>query len=241
MSKLPTKFGQRASNVMPDDTAFGQRRLPGRVAAGNETFAAAVRTPIPQDMMRGAANLARSGIRDVMSDRQARAMRDYTSSVPTKPIEGGGKGAPDERNANLPAVICNAMTETEAGFDPRWHMVRNLPGYQQEAIRGYGRSIFGAFTSTPVEDIQMVTTLINSDTEVKLMMAWIKENGVREDLTELDGSAVFGDYKADVQKWSCNDYSFLLVRDRAGHYVYGWHRDFDASIEAEPRPCLPGR
>jgi hypothetical protein len=192
-------------------------------------------------MMRGAADLARSGIRDVMSNSQARAIRDGGGNTRTTTFEGEGNGNLDRRNSNLPAVISTAMAETEAGFDPRWHMVRHLPGYQQEAIRGYSRSIFGAFTSAPIEDIQMVATFMNGDTEVKLLMAWIKENGVRDDVTELDGSAVISGYKADVQKWSCDDYSFLLVRDRAGHYVYGWHRDFDASIEAEPRPCLPGR
>jgi hypothetical protein len=245
MSKPPVKFGQRANSVTPTSDAGGQRNLPGRIASGNETMHAASRA-MPFEMAQKAANLARSGIRDVISDRQARSMMGRGGGgAPTAYRDGAGPGGdiqpPDERSSNLPVVISVSLAKSEAGFNPRWHMVRNLPGYQQEAIRGYGRSIFQAFTAVPIEDIQMIATAINGSTEVKLLMAWISENGVREDTVELDGAQVFGEYKADVQKWSCDDYSFLLVRDQAGHYVYGWHKDFDTAIDYEPPRGLPAR
>lgn len=242
MSKLPKTIRPETGDRAPQKTTVKERELPGRIATKDETMVFGMRAAasLPADFAQKAAQLARSGMRDVLSDVQARALSARLNERTPQAAAPRDIGT-DTKNTTLPAVISNALVEGQAGFDPNWHMVRNLPGYAQQAIRGYGRSIFASFTSAPIEEIQIVSTLSNSETEVKLMMAWIRENGIREDVAELDGSQVFGRYTADVQKWSCLDYSFLLVADRAGYYVYGWHRDFDNSIENEPRPCLPGR
>jgi len=243
MSKLPSKPRQSLIDPETPKAAFGARTVPGRAATKEETQAAGSGAELPSNLRNAGAALSRAGIRDVMSNEQARALAERMNRGvgPTRMQGGAAMGPPDPRNSTLPAVISTDLEASKAGFNPKWHMVRNLPGYYQEAIRGYGRSIFQSFTSAPLEDIQTVTTLSNSETEVKLLMAWIKENGVREDVVEFDGSQVFNSYKADIQKWSCMDFSFLLVRDPAGHYVYGWHRDFDNSIDNEPQPCFPGR
>lgn len=232
------------SKRIPDTQA-----IPGRTVERDETISQALardpRRHLPPSLANGMGRLVQADPRLALSTRELDAIlqRQGIPQPPDRTADadtGGGIG-PDEGNTNLPAVISAAMTKSKAGFNANWHMVRNLPGYIQLGIRQYGKSIFEAFTSSPIEQIQTLSTISNSVTEVKLMMAWIRENGVREDISEVDGSQVFPDYVADVQKWSCMDYSFLLVQDAVGHYVYGWHRDFDHSLDHQQRPCLPGR
>lgn len=124
---------------------------------------------------------------------------------------------------NLPAVISTAVARSEdVPFEPQWHMVRHLPGYMQRAIRAMGRQIFGPFTETPLEDIQVLSTLSNDDTEVKMMAAWIRKNGVRDDQAEMDFAATMPGYAAQTQIWSTQGYQFMIVKDFAGYYIYGW-------------------
>jgi len=96
-----------------------------------------------------------------------------------------------------------------------------------------------------------VTTVTNDLAEVKALMTWIARHGTRQDVAQIDIGNILphlpgdGDgerpYVADVQKWSVEDYSFLVVRDEFGHYVYGWPRDHDMTLDNEHRPMLPGR
>lgn len=139
---------------------------------------------------------------------------------------------------NLPAVISTAITAS--GDDlivPEWHQVQNLPGYAASAIRQIGRMVFGQFTDTPIDHIQTVTTLTNDTNEVKALMHWISKNGIRDDRAEFDFGPMM--VQADVQLWNVENYSFLLVKDPYGHYVYGWPGGRGVHLEEEPpRPML---
>jgi len=216
---------------------------PGRVATRDETLRATIHTPMSPLVAQGVSQIARSGLRDVVSDREARefAAKDGADAL-RPPANAGTPGAAEvepRTPENLPAVISHAIERAGDRFDPRWHMVRRLPGYLAEPIRRLGRSLIGAFTQTPIEEIQVVSTLSNSETEVKMMMAWIAKHGVRQDVATLDVDAVISGYRPDVQKWAAEGYSFLLVKDMAGYYVYAWPRDHDLELTFDQRPSLP--
>jgi hypothetical protein len=137
---------------------------------------------------------------------------------------------------NLPAVISREVAQTGGRINPEWHEVKQLPGYFQSAIRALGRSVFRQFTDTPIEDIQVLTTLgnINSEHEVTGMMDWIRRNGARDDAAAIDFSQIMPGYNADTSYWRTKDYSFLLVHDFAGYYIYGWAGGRGVHLAAPP-------
>lgn len=202
--------------------------MPGKAAGAMSTRRAMRHAGHVEGVGERLGAIAASGLRDVLSDDEARAIAGVTEGVeePRTP-------------QNLPAVIQTAVAVSgERLIVPEWHMVRHLPGYLQQPIRALGRQVFGQFTDTPVEDIQTVTTLTNDVEEVKGLMGWISRNGIRDDQAEMDFEGTIPDYKAFVQVWNVSDYTFLLVRDFAGHYVYGWPGGRGVHLEHEARPLL---
>lgn len=174
--------------------------------------------------------LAASGLRDIISDEEA---RNIAGVAETDGIEE--PNTPE----NLPAVIQKAIAVSgERLIEPEWRMVRHLPGYIQQPIRALGRQVFTQFTDTPVEDIQIVSTLSNEKVEVQALMGWISRNGIRDDQAEMDFEGTIPNYQADVQVWNVQGYSFLLVKDFVGYYVYGWPGGRGVHLEHEPRPLL---
>ena len=129
---------------------------------------------------------------------------------------------------NLPAVIQTAIARTDAEepgrpvFNPEWNMVRNLPGYMAAPIRALGRMIFSQFTDTPIDQINVMATPINTDREVNMMAHWIRRYGIRDDEAEIDFSNIMPGYTADIQLWNSEGYTFLLVKDQMGNYIYSW-------------------
>lgn len=143
---------------------------------------------------------------------------------------------------NLPAVISNAVREKpHAGqynlsdWEPEWTKVAHLPGYIRTGIRQMGRQIFRNFTDTPLEDIQVMSTLVQPEHDVKKMMKWIQLNGIRDEKLEMDFENSIPGYKADVQLWRTKGYEFLLVKDFAGYYIYGWPGGRDVHLGNQTR------
>lgn len=134
--------------------------------------------------------------------------------------------------SDVPAVISNAIRAS--GMEsPEWHGVRDLPGFQDSNIRGMGRSVFGMFTSTPVEQIQTIANVQgqgpNTDSEMRAVAAWLRNNAT--DLGDIDidhGMAIPG-YKPDVKEYSANGVRFHVVRDPMGQYIYAYP-DKDARL-----------
>lgn len=192
------------------------------------------------------ASATRNSLRGTLSAEASAHLSSLLSSdlkdeVPVHFDDGEHvEGVTPRRPENLPTIISTAVARTDDNWIvPEWHQVRNLPGYRAEQIRALGRQIFRMFTETPLEDIQTCTTLSNDVQEVQAMMAWIKKNGIRNDKMEMDFNQVMPAYKADVQSWDVEGFSFLLVRDPSGHYIYGWPGGRGVHLEEEPpRPML---
>lgn len=128
---------------------------------------------------------------------------------------------------SLPAIIKHSMevsTGTEVDID--WHMVKQLPGYMSSAIRAMGRQVFAPFTSTAIEDIQVLANLNgsgpNSDQEIDAISKYVSGAGEPNVQAELFFSKVIPGYSAKVVAFDCDGYTFLLVKDFAGKYVYSW-------------------
>jgi hypothetical protein len=128
---------------------------------------------------------------------------------------------------NLPAVISREIAMTDPNMvNPDWHTVSNLPGNMSRAIRTLGRSLFGAFTRTPTNDITMIGNLggqgPNSARDVRAVTAWIREHGRDVDTANIDFDASIPGYGADIKQYNAGGVRFMIVRDQFGEYVYAW-------------------
>jgi hypothetical protein len=170
------------------------------------------------------------GIEDEISDEQARRNAGYEDDIGEEPII--------PNNENLPAIVNKDIALSGGTVNPEWHQVKNLPGYMLNAIRAGGRQVFNQFTNTPIEDIQMICTIpgMNSEHEVKAVMNWVRTNGVPADSAEMTFG---GDVKADVRLWNTEQFSFLLVKDFMGYYVYSWVSKYGIHVGQDKKKMLP--
>ncbi len=128
----------------------------------------------------------------------------------------------------LPAVISKAMTlpgREVAEVEPEWHMVKHLPGYMSRAIRALGRQVFVPFTSTAIENIQVLAHVgggPNTEAEVNQTARYVTTHGTRDKVAELAFQKVLPDYTAKVVSYNCEGITFFMVKDFAGHYIYAW-------------------
>jgi len=141
---------------------------------------------------------------------------------------------PDERQEirtlpttieTLPVVI-NKEVFAHAPVEPEWHQVKELSADLKSAIRSIGRQIFGAFTNTRVEDIQVLASLggqgPNSDRELDAVAKWLKSKGDRDMDGERNFKRSIPDYDAQFQIHSAKNFTFMVVKDEFGSYIYSW-------------------
>lgn len=127
--------------------------------------------------------------------------------------------------ADLPAVLANALKV--AGMqNPKWHMVRNLPGYMSAGIRAIGRQVFRPFTSTEIEDIQVIANVNGSGPNTSAELNAVANFLVKFGTKNSDAAMHFHDripgYSAEMKVFTFANYTFLIVKDHAGQYIYSW-------------------
>lgn len=125
---------------------------------------------------------------------------------------------------NLPAVISTELMINDPNL-PKWHMVKNLPGYMSSAIRAAGRQMFSKFTRTPIDNIQVVSTLSNTAEQLLTVSRWLKENGRFDRGMVARLHDMMPGYEADIRVWHAAGYTFIAVSDMHGHYIYCWPTD----------------
>lgn len=166
-------------------------------------------------------NMLHHGEDDDISDEEARRIAGHDEPRTDRNLRIGYDRP--ITNEQLPMIVNKEIEEWSGNTKlyPQWHQVKHLPGYILNAIRSGARKVFQQFTDTPIEDIQLVATAanLNSEEEVKAVMAWVKKNGVQEDVASMEFG---GGIRADVTYWKTKDFSFLLVKDFMGYYVYSW-------------------
>lgn len=214
--------------------APGERaRLPGAAASRAATNRGSMGDNAG-DSLRFFNHLLSRGTEDEISDEEA-ALRAADGETPT-PI--GAEPVPVTPE-NLPQVINQAMFDPNregappAVAPPKWHMVKQLPGYMQAGIRAMGRMVFSPFTDTPIEDIQVMASMLD-ERDVRVMADWIRNNGVKDDEATITAEEILPGYGAQIQVWNAEDCTFMLVKDHAGSYIYGWPGGRGVHLDAAP-------
>jgi hypothetical protein len=210
---------------------------------------------IPGEMWRSLNDLSQHVGADDISDEQARINAghdeaDYVQALgPVAAAELGADtpallttdGYEPVTPNTLPAVISRQLTasgdpDIEDNFDPEWHQIRHLPGYLQTAIRQIGRRVFAQFTTTPIEDIQMVCEILNPASDVQKMATWVVRNGHKEDEQRMDFSDIIPGFTADCTLWRAGGVEYLIMRDIGGHYIYAWPEDHRQMTDRNAAP-----
>jgi len=141
----------------------------------------------------------------------------------------------------MPAVI-NKEIAKHAPVEPEWHQVKHLPGYLASAIRAMGRQVFTVFTNTRIEDIQVIANLggqgPNSEREMDAVAGWLKDNGVRDTDGEMNFQRSIPDYGAEFQVYNAEKFTFMLVDDEYGNYVYSWPTEDNKTFSNDKHKAL---
>ena len=178
-------------------------KVPGSSASAAETRAAAVRAPISGIAARYLDRIMSSGLSD---DETPDEVPGFEQPVTT----------------TLPAVISKAIEVTGGAINPKWHAVKHLPGHMQSAIRAMGRAVFAPITKTRIEDIFVLSTFTNRPQELDYVGSWIKKHGVRVDTITYKFEQLLPGYGAEIHVYSVEGYTFAVIQDPMGKYIYGW-------------------
>lgn len=126
---------------------------------------------------------------------------------------------------NLPAVLQRGLMRGDE-VEPEWHMVENLPGYLSKPIRAMGRQLFSMFTRTPIEKINVLADLggqgPNEHQELNAVSARLRDQGRRLRQAEVSMRDIMPDYNAQISVFEADGYTFMMVKDFAGRYIYSW-------------------
>ena len=161
-----------------------------------------------------------------MRDMMNRISPDAGGDEPELALPQDQENALVARTAqDVPAVISSAMQAAGAQV-PEWHTVDNLPGYQQQNVRGMGRKIFSMFTRTPLEQIQTIANVDgqgpNTDAELRAVGNWLMQNADDMGEVELNHGRAIPGYRPEVKEYSLNGVRFHVVRDPMGQYIYAY-------------------
>lgn len=146
-----------------------------------------------------------------------------------------------ETPEKLPEVVKKDIT-TKTDVELEWHQVKHLPGYLRSSIRAFGRQVFGTFTKTPIEEIQVLANLggrgPNTKREIDAAAGWLQKNGVNDTHAVMDFERSIPDYKAEMVVYRAGGRTFLLVRDFAGNYIYTWPSSDEKAISGDGQKAI---
>lgn len=125
----------------------------------------------------------------------------------------------------VPATVNRAMAP--AGLvEPKWKMVADMPGYLAQSIRQLGAAVFDQYTSTPIDQIQVVANVRgqgpNEMRELNALGKYAVEKGTPVTSGEIDFEGSIPGYKAQVKVFTVGDVQVMLVKDEMGQYAYAW-------------------
>lgn len=207
--------------ISPKQQRDIEAKLKQEIASGTKTREkiSKMKSLSPDQLHKAATHLADlmlSDLTDEVSDEDAAGMAGVEYGQPEVP----------RTPENLPAVI-NKQLSTKRGVEVEWSMVKHLPGYLQQPIRSLGRHVFKAFTSTPIEKIQVLAHLNdaggpNDEVELKAVASFLKRHGIKDTRATLNFEKIMPGYDAEVAVYHAEGYTFMVVEDFAGHYIYAW-------------------
>lgn len=192
----------------------------GQMASGNRTRERMAGVQMSPEAGEKLSFIQMMGMEDEISDEQAarNAGMDADADV----------GAVDTQPTDpttLPAVISQAMMG-EDDVNVEWSQVQHLPGYLSSPIRRLGRAVFAPYTNTSIEDIQVLANLggngPNEEVELNAVANFLKQSGTRNTEGEMNFQQIVDGYNADFKIYEAEGFTFMLVKDFAGNYIYSW-------------------
>lgn len=196
-------------------------------ATGVQTGQKTADITLPDEASEKMSFLQHLGLEDEISDAEAAAIsgREQRQDLEYGRPEPETPGTDVATIETMPDVI-NKEIAKHAPVEPEWHQVKHLPGYLASAIRAMGRQVFSVFTNTRIEDIQVIANLSgqgpNSEREMNAVSGWLKDNGVRDTDGEMNFQRSIPDYGAEFQVYNAEKFTFMIVKDEYGNYVYSW-------------------
>lgn len=183
-----------------------------KTASAEKTRAKTSNLNIGPEGMRHMADLVRNMDQiDTSQENDVDADTGYEPEVPT--------------TDNLPAVLQRGLMRGDE-VQPEWHQVKNLPGYISKPIRAMGHQLFSMFTRTPIEKINVLADLSgqgpNEHQELNAVSAKLRERGRRLRQAEVSMRDLMPGYEAQINVFEADGYTFMLVKDFAGRYIYSW-------------------
>lgn len=229
-SPKPTQTKTKKYNPLDDlDDVLNPRQddLPATIGGSDDDEIAHNGADTPMNLPVASRDTTQSRLRnlDPMRDYMDRANPDLAAMAAAEPQMAPTTDVVVRTARDVPAVISNALRASGIQ-SPEWHLIRNLPGMNDNAVRALGRGMMSTMTSTPVEDIKVVADLRgrgpNSRAEVNSVANWLRDNA--EDLGEVTvshGGAAPG-YAPQAHNFRKNGILFHVVKDHGGNYIYTW-------------------
>lgn len=237
---------QNVPQTRPTEHPKTRQRVPTpelKKASAASTRARTSQIDMPPEAARKMTFLQSLGLDDEISDEEAARRAGYEGEPTTvgavpEPKTPGTELATIE---NMPSIINKEIAE-QSPVEPEWHQVKNLPGYLQSGIRAMGRQVFGTYTNTPLEDIQVLANVggqgPNSKREINAVASWLKDNAERDTQGEMDFSKSIPDYGAQFSIFKHEGYTFMVVQDFAGKYIYVWPSADEKSSQGTERSSI---
>lgn len=116
-----------------------------------------------------------------------------------------------------------------------WTNMMSLPGNAQQLIRTLGRRIFKSFGSVEYDQIDTISTMTNSDSDLNVITNLVGKNGNRiVDQAEMDFGDIMPGYKPTVSVWEHTGNYYMFVEDEHGKYIYTWDKVEGGNKEYNP-------
>lgn len=235
MSLPNKKQTMYADDILPDDYPVGE--MPREAPTANSALAkgksmgqglptakvssgeVAIHNPSPS------IDLANAPDPSEFLSQFGNANTDETEGVeePVPPVE-----------ETLPAIIQTALS-TAPGEIKSYQManiVKQQPPQKRSQLEAAGKEIFSEWSSRDLslKDIYAITSLTNSETEVKVMLAWIMMHGrkiaddIRYNFPGMPG------YKPRAEIWEDEGARFMIVRETPKDFS-GVDEDIEATFD----------
>lgn len=145
--------------------------------------------------------------------------------------------------------LANIVRDIAAGgnVNPEFRSVSDLPGYMVNAIRRIGRTVFSVYTTTPIEQIDVLANVggqgPNTMRELNAVAGWARNNATLDQQASEAATTDFGNvipgYAPQIQVYDAGETTFMITRDDHGSYIYSWPSD--TNIERNIAGLLPGQ
>ena len=121
-------------------------------------------------------------------------------------------------------------TPSVVGSNPQWLRLNQLQGFLWSSIRAMGESVFSPLTRTPLERIEVIADLSgngpHSRQDIDATAHHLRSTSEPSTVVEYSSKEIarlFGRaYQAQAIQFESAEFTYLLVKDAMGSYIYRW-------------------